>query len=65
MSFADQFLGAFSPSFFAILIIDDCRGDAQTGHVLHETPKQIWILLKIEKKIVILNLVQTFIGGVV
>ena len=30
--------------------MDDFRADAQTGHVIHETPKQIWRALKNEKK---------------
>ena len=26
-------------------VIDDCRADAQTGHVIHETPKRIWLIV--------------------
>ena len=26
-------------------VIDDCRADAQAGHVIHETPKRIWLIV--------------------
>ena len=33
---------------FVGLGMDDFRADAQTGHVIHETPKQFW---RIKKKL--------------
>ena len=36
------------PSWYATM--DDFRADAQTDHVIHETPKQIWLIFKNEKK---------------
>ena len=32
------------------LSMDDFRADAQTGHVIHETPKRFWRIFKNEKK---------------
>ena len=32
------------------LSIDDCRVAAQTGHMLHKTPKQFWHASKNKKK---------------
>ena len=45
--------------------MEDFRADAQTDHVIHETPKQIWFIFKNEKKNEIIDLMPTSFGGVV
>ena len=46
--------------------MEDFRVDAQTkkNHVIHETPKQIWLIFKNEKNEII-DLMPTSFGGMV
>ena len=68
----DSKLGLFSRSLVDFLTlrvelqnkgIDDCRADTLTGHVLRETPNQIWVVLKIEKKLQFYILCQLLLGA--
>ena len=37
-----NYVSAVGLDRFQALAMDDFRADAQTGHVLHESPKQYW-----------------------